>query len=171
MSVDEWLGTVALWARLWPNRPLPPESVEAWYDLLSDLDGPTVAAALRTWAADPERGWPPNSPGELRAAATAPDRDWTSAIGELATLVRRVGRTGGRPALDPVLDEYVTSMGGWTALCSRWDATNAATRAQFREFYTAAARRVRHDTARALAVAATPGLDPGGPAALPGGDR
>lgn len=152
MTPDEWLDIAAVWARIWPNRPLPPESIEPWYDLLADLDGTTVRAALLGWAADPDRSWPPQSPGELRDAATPPGRDWTEAIAELAREVRRHGRYAGRPELDdPGLDAYVDSLGGWTATCSTFDPTDPTTRAQFRDHYRTVTRRARRQAAAEIA--------------------
>ena len=162
MTPDEWLDTCSLWARLWPHRPLPPESVEAWYDLLADLDGGQVRAALLGWAADPDLSWPPQSPGELRDTAQPDDAPpWTEALGELATLVRRHGRYGGRPELPPALDAYVDSVGGWANLCSTLDPADPATRAQFRDHYQTVRRRTRRDQAHALGSGLLPELTDG----------
>jgi hypothetical protein len=163
MTPDEWLDIAALWARVWPNRPLPPESIEPWYDLLADLDGRTVRAALGAWAADPDRSWPPQSPGELRAATLPPEPDWSVAIGVLATAVRRHGRYSPRPALeDPALDAYVDSVGGWTRLCDSFDPADPTIRAQFRDHYQAVRRRERRDAAAAIGGAILPALTDGG---------
>lgn len=164
MTPDEWLDTASTWARIWPDRPLQPESVEVWYDLLADLDGPAVRAALLQMAADPTRaGWPPRSPGELRAATEPPAADWTDAIGRLAIEIRRHGRYGGRPALDdPALDAYVDSQGGWTALCATFDPTNPTVRAQFRDHYQTVTERTRRDHVRQLAAGILPALNSGG---------
>lgn len=160
MTPDEWLDVAATWARIWPNRPLPPESIEPWYDLLADLDGVVVHRALHAWAADPDRSWPPQSPGELRDAAV-PSRDWTTAIGELATLVRRHGRYEGRPDLPADLDAYVDSMGGWTAVCRTFDPAEPTVRAQFRDTYRTVQRRTRRDAATELAGGILPALTEG----------
>lgn len=117
--------------------------------------------ALLTWAADPERSWPPQSPGDLRGALDD-DGDWTTAWGELATLVRRHGRYVSRPELPDLLDGYVDSLGGWTSTCSALDATDPAQRAQFRDYYTSAARRVQVSNARAIATTLLPELTAGG---------
>ena len=146
MTGPEWLRVCALWANLWPNRPLPPEAAAAWFPLLEDLDGATVRDALYAWAADPDRSWPPQSPGELRSVLL-PVEDWTGALADLADAIHRHGYYGGMPAdLDPAVRTYVRSVGGWRTLCSSWDATNPATRAQFRDHYLAArkADRQRH---------------------------
>lgn len=162
MTPDEWLDCAALWARLWPHRPLPPESIEPWYDLLADLDGASVRRALLTWAADPERSWPPQSPGDLRgAAADDVNGDWTTAWGELAKLVRRHGRYVPRPELPELLDAYVDSLGGWTQTCSTLDPTDVAQRAQFRDYWSGASRRVQVERARAIATTLLPELTTG----------
>ncbi len=161
MTPDEWLDTAALWARVWPHRPLPPESIEPWYDLLADLDGAAVRAALLGWAADPDRSWPPQSPGELRDAALPQPRPWTEAIAELALAVRRHGRYSPRPELPDDLDAYVDSVGGWTRLCDTFDPSDTTLRAQFRDHHTYAVRRARRDQALALGGAILPELTEG----------
>jgi hypothetical protein len=161
MKQSEWVRIVALWASLWPHRPLPPESIAAWYQLVADLDGAAVKAGLLAWAADPDRSWPPSSPGELRGVVLEPAADWSEAITELATAVRRNGRYAARPELGPLLDGYVDSVGGWTRLCDRFDPSDPAIRAQFRDYWTAACRRERRDTAAALGRAAMAALPEG----------
>lgn len=162
MTPDEWLDCAALWASLWPHRPLPPTSVEPWYDLLADLDGTTVRRALLTWAADPERSWPPQSPGDLRGATAEVDRvDWTEAWAELARTVRRHGRYVPRPALPELLDRYVDSLGGWQQTCSTLDPTNATQRAQFRDYWADASRRAVVAQAREIATTILPELTTG----------
>jgi hypothetical protein len=168
MKQSEWVRIVGLWASLWPHRPLPPESVEPWYLLLYDLDGDVVKVGLLGWAADPDRSWPPQSPGELRDAVLEPVSDWTEAITELSVAVRRTGSYGGRPPLPPLLDAYVDSVGGWVRLCSTFDAADPTIRAQFRDYWRDAARRVRRAAALELAAGAIIGealsgaLNPGG---------
>lgn len=159
MSPDEWLDIASLWARLWPHRPLEPESVEPWYDLLADLDGPQVRAALLTWAADPDRSWPPQSPGELRDVALPDARPWTEAIAELTAAIRRHGRYGGRPAdLPDDLHAYIDSMGGWTRLCESFDPADPAVRAQFRDHHQIVVRRERRAQAATLGRGILPEL-------------
>lgn len=164
MTESEWLETLAVWADVWPARKLPGGSVGTWYALLADLDGSAVLAAIVAWANDPDRVWPPGSPGELRAAAEPDDAPWTDAIAELAVAVRRHGRYAPRPALPDVLDAYVDSMGGWTAVCSRFDPSDPTIRAQFRDHYNATTRRERRTAAAALSAAILPALpDPEAP--------
>lgn len=162
MTPDEWLDVASLWARVWPNRPLPPESIEPWYELLADLEGQVVRAALLEWAADPDRSWPPQSPGELREVTLGPGEDWTEAIGELAIAVRRHGRYSPRPELTPALDAYVDSLGGWTRTCATFDAADPTIRAQFRDHFQTVTRRARRESAHALAAGILPALTPGG---------
>jgi hypothetical protein len=160
MTESEWLEALATWADIWPDRTLPRTSIATWFGLLADLPGDAVQRALLAWAADPERPWPPRSPGDLRGAVTPPT-DWTHALGTLAEAIRRNGRMV-RPSFDdPALDEVVRSFGGWTSLCDRFNATDPTTRAQFRDAYTAAAARVQHDQATALAAGIVPALPEG----------
>lgn len=163
MTPDEWLDLASTWARLWPHRPLPPESVEPWYDLLADLDGDTVRRALLGWAADPDRSWPPQSPGELRDAAAPAEDDWTDALASLATLVRRRGRYDPPAAdeMDPRLATYVESMGGWARLCTTFDPSDPSQRAQFRDHYRTTQRRARRQEAHTLAAGIAPALPRG----------
>ena len=160
MTPDQWLDCCALWARIWPRQPLPPESVEPWYDLLADLDGADVRAALVGWAADPAQSWPPQSPGQLRGRASPAD-DWPTAIAALTAAVRRHGRWE-RPELPPALEQVVASFGGWSALCRRWDGADPTMRAQFRDVYTVVSGRlVRDATMTELAGGILPALTDG----------
>lgn len=161
MKQSEWVRIVGLWAGLWPHRPLPPESVEPWYHLLADLDADEVRTSLLSWANDPARSWPPQSPGELRAAQGGAD-PWPEALASLATAVRRHGSVWGQPdSLDPRLVGYVQSMGGWANLCRGFDPSDAATRAQFRDYWQTVTGREARDAAAALARAALPALNQG----------
>jgi hypothetical protein len=166
MTEPQWLRVVAVWAQVWPDRPLPPTSVGVWFELLSDLDGDDVMLAMRAWANDPERPWPPRSPGELRGAvAPQHKRGYVEALAELAHLVSRHGWGAPLPdavARDPVLASYVASFGGWRALCEQWDVTSPSVRAQFREHY----ERMQEDQRRARA-AYSRGLPEGSSSVLP----
>lgn len=147
MTGDEWLDIAALWARIWPHRPLLPESVEPWFMLLEDLDGHRVRQALLEWAADPDRSWPPQSPGELRGQVEAGGETWPEAAARLADLVRRFpvyeGISAPTPDLsdDPVLAGYVASMGGWGRVARSVDVADPTWRAQFRDVHGQLSRR------------------------------
>jgi len=158
---SEWVRIVGLWAGLWPHRPLPPESVEPWYGLLADLEADEVRAALLSWASDPSRSWPPQSPGELRG--TLGDTEaWAEALGTLSRAVRRYGAVWGRPdTLDPRLVAYVESMGGWANLCRSFDPSDPATRAQFRDYWQTVTARATRDAAAELVRGSLPALDQG----------
>lgn len=162
MKQSEWVRLVGLWAGIWPNRPLPPTSVDPWFQLLADLDGQAVRAALLGWAADPGRSWPPQSPGELRSQIDMLP-DWTDALARLVAAIRRHGRWEGKPDLDdPALDAVVASFGGWTAICTRFDPTDPTTRAQFRDAYRTVGDRIRHDdTVAAISSTILPALTEG----------
>lgn len=143
MNASEWARAAALIAELWPHRPLPPESLQAWFDLLADLDGHAVAAAIRQHALESE--WPP-SLAEIRRRCQPPARPWEDA---LAAMKR--GDTG---ADDPALAEVVGFYGGWTVIGQwplvRWE--DPVFRAQFRDTYTAAQQRIASGQQRALAL-------------------
>jgi hypothetical protein len=160
MTESEWLEALAIWADVWPDRTLPRSSIGTWFGLLADLDGDAVRVGLVAWAADPDRSWPPRSPGELRAAVDPPS-DWTAALGTLAEAIRRNGRMVRPQFDDPAIDEVVRSFGGWPALCDRFNATDPTTRAQFRDAYTAASTRVRREAATELAAGIVPALNEG----------
>ena len=162
MTESEWLDVCALWADVWPNRTLPRSSIGTWYSLLADVDGQQVFAALTVWANDPDRSWPPQSPGEIRSAIEEPDEGWTEAIGKLALLVRRNGRYVPRPEIDdPALDAYVDSMGGWVALCSSFDPTDPTQRAQFRDHYQTVKKRERKTRSMELGQGILPAIGRG----------
>jgi hypothetical protein len=161
VSIDEWLDSLALWARLWPQRPLPHESAEAWFLLLEDLDAHDVRAGLLAMAADPENRWPPASPGEIRDRCAGPDEDWVAALARLADLVRRHPYYDPPTDLEPALAEYVRSLGGWSSLCRSLDLTDSTTRAQFRDHWRVASRRAQVDRAALVAGSVLPELTAG----------
>jgi|GEM_PF-3031920 len=162
MTPAGWARVVALWRGVWPDRALPAQSVEVWFDLLGDLDDEEVFAALVEWANDPDRSWPPQSPGEIRAVVDEPDRPWTAAIAELATVVRRTGRYGERPEMvDPALDAYIESMGGWQRLCDRFDSGDPTVRAQFRDHYRTVKTSARKQRSREIGRSILPALGSG----------
>lgn len=162
MTIDEWLDNLALWARLWPQRPLPHESAEAWFVLLEDLDGAAVRAGLLAMAADPENRWPPASPGEIRDRCAPPGEDWTTALARLADIVRHHPYYDPPTDLEPALAEYVRSMGGWRNLCRTLDLTDSTTRAQFRDHWRVASRRAQVEQASLVAGSVLPELTEGG---------
>lgn len=153
MTHDEWMTCCAALCELWPQRPMPPESAEAWYPLLADLDGQTVLAAIQAVALDPANTWPP-SLGELRAAAEPMPRSWEDALGSLRRLMARRGVYDPPPepdelgddALADVIDSY-----GWAAICSL-NPRDTTDRAQFRDAYRAAQTRQREQTRRGIAA-------------------
>ena len=162
MTPAGWARCIALWRGVWPDRALPAASIETWYDLLADLDDEEVVAALVAWANDPDRSWPPQSPGEIRAQIEEPDQGWTEAIGDLVLLVRRHGRYSPRPEVDdPSIDAYIDSMGGWTRLCQSFDPTDPAQRAQFRDHYQSVRKRERRARALELGRGILPQLGSG----------
>ena len=147
MNESQWIDVLALWADLWPTRPLPPESAPVWYAGLRDLPADDVAAALVAIWNDPDgNGWPPLSAGQVRSRLD-PGRTWEDALGQVAQAIRSVGRYQPCPDFDdPAITSWVTSMGGWRQVCDTVDVSDPTVRAQFRDAYTAATRRVR-DTA------------------------
>lgn len=162
MTPAGWAQAVAFWRGVWPDRALPAASVETWYDLLADLDDAEVVAALVGWANDPDRSWPPQSPGEIRAQIGDTGRDWTEAIGVLATLVRRNGRYAPRPEItDPAIGTFVDSVGGWTRLCDTFDPSDTTTRAQFRDHFQTVQKRTRKERAMELGRGLLPELGGG----------
>ena len=163
MTLEGWARCVKLWADVWPERPLAASSIETWFELLRDVDDEAAFATLVAWARDPERKWPPASPGELRGACEPDDDDWTEALARLTREVRREGSYG-RPDFDdePALRSFVESMGGWRMLCSSFDPTDSTTRAQFRDYWRTMRRREVRESAAALPAAGIlPTLQPG----------
>lgn len=162
MTPAGWARTVALWRNVWPDKALPAQSVETWYDLLGDLGDEEVFGALVAWANDPDRSWPPQSPGEIRAVIEEPDEGWTEAIGRLAVIVRRNGRYVPRPEIeDEALDAYIDSLGGWVQTCTRFDPGDPTVRAQFRDHYKAVQKRERKARAMELGRGILPALGGG----------
>lgn len=162
MTPAGWARVVALWRNVWPDKALHAQSVETWFDLLGDLGDEEVFGALVAWANDPDRSWPPQSPGEIRAVIEEPEQAWTEAIAALAMIVRRNGRYAPRPEIeDPALDAYIDSMGGWRQTCDRFDPGDPTVRAQFRDHYRTVQKRARKVRAMEIGAGILPALGRG----------
>lgn len=153
MTQAEWLDCCALISALWPHRPLDPAAAQAWYPMLADLPGPRVESAVRAIALEADSTWPP-SLGQLRVAAEPADRPWEGAFADLRRLVARHGSYAPRPDPDEVADEALSAVidaYGWRASCML-EPADPTVRAQWRDAYRAAQRRVREQHRRDVAT-------------------
>lgn len=151
MTPQQWARAAARIPQLWPHAKVDPAALLSWLPLLDDLDPDAVTAAVERLACDPDRRFPPESAGVIRAAVLDDDDDVD--LSDLAYAIRRVGHYQPRPALPPVLDAYVDAHGGWKQVCLTFDPSSTTTQAQWRDFR--AAHRRRRTTSRARAALAT----------------
>jgi hypothetical protein len=151
MTESEWLEITADMEDIWPRHPLPERTIEAWYKLLAPLPASVVAAAVHELALA-GREFPPPV-GQIYQTATRADqlREPFDALAELEQACRKIGAYQPAPNFDdPVLAELVTRW-CWERLCHS-DMRDGMFRAQWRDEYTACARRHVDDRRRALAA-------------------
>ena len=162
MRESEWIDAARYLSRVWPSRPVGPETAETWYPALRGYPAEDVFAALQRLAVSHSR--PPSLADIVEAIEGAEDDGWLPALGELRRLIARSGGiycrerpTPDDPALAAVIDSL-----GWRTVCNL-DPSSSSDRAQFRDAYRAAARRhVREGGSRALPSADTPEEIPDG---------
>lgn len=156
-SVLEALGVRPPWLR-WDerNRPFVDEDAQrlaigAWREMLDDLDGPTLGAAVKAHVNDPVAGkrWP--MPADLRAAlgATSPAAlvDLDDAAWAMLQTVRRGESVRGR--LGPEQFRALESIGGmWAVTTAEGDVARATLRRRFID----AARAFRAQAPQLVAI-------------------
>lgn len=138
MTTAEFGIFAAALKTFYPRENLLPsaEAASLWYDMLKDLDGETVNAALRKWVATEK--WPP-SIADLRSSCTEISAgelpDWGQGWAEVTKAIHRYGWSRPREALAslPPLARAAAERLGWQQIC---ESENPDTlRAQFRQIY------------------------------------
>lgn len=157
MTPDEIRVAWVYAQQIWPHFDIPADArleavkLQAWFDVIGDLDMALVRAAFARLASDP---FPP-PPGRVRAEAirlaspAVPDVD--EAWAEVATAVRRCGRLNRPEFSHPMIDAAVEGMGGWVALCASENPT--ADRAHFLRIYGVVQERHTRELTSSPAVA------------------
>lgn len=151
MTPQEWLRVCSRINKVWPHQPVPPPTVDAWYQLLQDLDGEQVAVAVDAIALDGAE-FPPHA-GRIRrklVELSDPAQLWGEVWHEVQAAAMRFG--GYR---DP--DEITWStedvrelvrLKGWEYLCTTTDPSSVV-EAQCRDLWEAIRARRRDDDAYA----------------------
>lgn len=124
MTVDEWGVAALLLLRRWPGQNLDSDVLDTWGELLMDLPGPAVCAAVRAIALT-EREFVPN-PGVIRARVADLDQPQVTFEQAWAEVDRAISAAGlYRPALAesmlrqvPGAWDLVLAMGGWAEICN-----------------------------------------------------
>lgn len=163
MTDEEWLKAAKVLQDTFPHTPV---GVKTWFQLLRDLDGAAVLAAIihlcRTTEAFP-------SVAAIRKLAEPKPLDAADAWGEFIAAIKRVGYTGTPQWSSPVVGQVVEQLGGWLHVCQTMQTEHEPTwRAQFRRAFEATAERAHRDqTFTALGMgAAGPALASGETEAL-----
>lgn len=181
MRESEWIELTHHIETLWPDRPLPDRTVDAWYPLLADLSADAVRRAVDRYAVEADHAYRPPNPGDLRDYAEEATAGWETA---LATLRQHLSAAGGayadrearrRSTGDQILDVVIRRY-GWRLICTL-DLTDESARAQFRDSYRRVERELRrarrYDVADSAAAGTLPsGEQPAldaGPGMLPSG--
>lgn len=123
MTIDEWAATATLLLRRWPNQSLDTDVLSTWYELLADLPGEAVHAAVRALALT-SRPFPPN-PGDIRerfADLVEPQVTFEQAWAEAHRAISAAGRYDSAEAERmlrqvPGAWDVVLAMGGWDEFC------------------------------------------------------
>lgn len=123
MSIDEWAPVATLLLRRWPAQNLDTDVLGTWYELLADLPGEAVYAAVHALALS-SRPFVPN-PGEIRerlADLVAPRVTFEQAWSEVARAISAAGVYQPGRAEEMLRQvagawDLVLAMGGWSEVC------------------------------------------------------
>jgi hypothetical protein len=147
MTAQEWLRICSHINKVWPHQPVPPATVEAWYQLLADLDGDQVSVAVDAIALDGLE-FPPQA-GRIRRKVVELSEGpqlWGEAWHEIREAVQRHG--GYR---DPEEIRWSTedvrelvALKGWEYLCTTTDPASVV-EAQCRDVWDTIRARRRDD--------------------------
>lgn len=152
MTPKEWAECVLVLRSAYPHSfRLDDAGIDVWFELLCDLQGAAVQAAVVHMARS-TKAFP--SVAEIRQHATPSHGDYGAAWGELMDQIRREGYCGSPVFSDPLLPEVVKRLGGWQPLCEAMRVADEPTwRAQFRGIYQElAACTSRDETFAALGL-------------------
>lgn len=170
MTIDEWAATATLLLRRWPNQSLDTDVLSTWFELLADLPGEAVHAAVRAIALT-SRQFPPN-PGDIRekfADLAAPPVTFEQAWAEANRAISAAGRYNPAKAerlLRQVSGAWdlVLAMGGWDEFCNGGPAGQSPVPAGVRRAEGEHAWKALREQRR-TDVAAAPLVGPAGEAA------
>ena len=147
MTPQEWLRICSRMNNIWPHQPVPPSTVDAWYRLISDLDGDQVAVAVDAIALDGSE-FPPQA-GRIRRKVVElsdPSQLWGEAWHEVQAAVQRHGCYH-----DPQQIPWSTAdvrdlvaLKGWEYLCTTTDPASVV-EAQCRDLWETIRARRRDD--------------------------
>lgn len=140
MTSEEWAQCVlVLRATYTTSIKLDADAITVWFELLKDLPGASVKAAI-VHMAKTTKAFP--SVAEIRQLAEAEKKDYSAAWAELIGQIQREGYCGTPRFQDPLLMKVVERLGGWKYICQTMTESNTTTyRAQFRDIYTGVATR------------------------------
>jgi hypothetical protein len=123
VTIDEWAATAELLLRRWPGQNLDTDVLSTWYELLADLSGEAVYAAVRAIALT-SRQFVPN-PGDIRerlASLVEPQVTFEQAWSEISRAISAAGRYDPGKAEQMLRQvpggwDLVLAMGGWDEIC------------------------------------------------------
>jgi hypothetical protein len=123
VTVDEWGQSALLLLRRWPGQALDSDVLDTWGELLADLPGPAVHAAVRAIALT-SRQFAPN-PGDIREKAAdlaAPPVTFEQAWSEIHRAISAAGRYDSGKAEVMLRQvpggwDLVLALGGWDEIC------------------------------------------------------
>jgi len=102
----------------YPSRELTDGLIALWIDMLGDLPGDAVEAAIRSWIQEGSDFFP--RVGKIRQKAfdliEEPGLDPVEAFYLARDEASRVGANG-KPTLEPVTAEAIRLIGGWQSFC------------------------------------------------------
>jgi hypothetical protein len=148
MDITEFAKVMGLLAASYPRFEMTEATIEAYYQILGDLDIDLVKAAASDLVGS-DSPWFPTA-GQIRAAAfrmveeQRGDPTAGEAWGEVMATVGTVGYVGVPEFSDPLVKQSVDAIGGWLLLCQSHTDAMAANRARFIQAYETLQERARH---------------------------
>lgn len=154
MKLSDWASICGLISRLWPHDKVAPETGEAWYPLVADLDRDDVTVAVRKLRLDPDMRFAP-TPGHIRDACNPAMGSWADAIPEIVRRLQKSQTTDDHGNWDAVA-LYIRTLGPLRRGDAGpvFDPANPTVRAQLRDWWRDHHRQQVDQTRHAVAVAA-----------------
>jgi hypothetical protein len=147
VTPQEWLRICSHINKVWPHQPVPPQTVETWYQLLSDLDGDQVSVAVDAIALDGLE-FPPQAGRIRRKVVELSDSAqlWGEAWHEVQRAVQRFGCYHDPDDIPWSTEDVrdLVALKGWEYLCTSTDPASVV-EAQCRDLWETIRARRRDD--------------------------
>lgn len=145
MSPAEWYEVCAMICDRWPEQAAQrgPKWADAWWPDVKMFEQETLYAAVRAFAAEDSRGFPPDGGQLVRRAAQfqGGGADFDEAWREVLEGVRKFGSYVRPEWSSEHVSALVHALGGLRAICMMQESQMPTIRAQARDMWAAISKR------------------------------